>query len=56
MNMMRILLSLAKNFNWEFQQFNIKNAFLHGDLEEEIYMDIPLCFEGEIKGNRVCKL
>ena len=34
----------------------MKNAFLHGDLEEKIYMDIPPSFGKEIKGNRVCKL
>ena len=34
MNTIRILLSLAANFSWKLQQFDVKNAFLHGDLEE----------------------
>ena len=34
----------------------MKNAFLHGDLEEEIYMSIPLGFEGEETVNKVCRL
>ena len=37
----RVLLSLAANLDWPLHQLDVKNAFLHGDLEEEIYMDIP---------------
>ena len=35
MNIVRILLSLVANYNWDLQQFDVKNAFLNGDLEEE---------------------
>ena len=41
MNTVRILLSLAAIFGWSLQQFDVKNAFLHGDLSEEIYMSPP---------------
>jgi hypothetical protein len=34
MNSIRILLSIATNLNWPLHQFDVKNAFLHGDLEE----------------------
>ena len=37
----RIILSLAANFNWPLYQLDVKNAFLHGDLKEEAYMDRP---------------
>ena len=40
-NTIRIILSLATNLNWSLQQFDVKNAFLHGTLEEEVYMDTP---------------
>ncbi|GMP55257.1 hypothetical protein CsSME_00020123 [Camellia sinensis var. sinensis] len=36
MNSVRVLLSLAANLDWLLYQFDVKNAFLHGDLEEEI--------------------
>ena len=55
MNTIRILLSLATHYNWQLLQYNVKNAFLHGDLDEEIYMNISLGFEGNT-GNKVYKL
>eukprot|EP00268_Persea_americana_P028385 TRINITY_DN27557_c1_g2_i1.p1 TRINITY_DN27557_c1_g2~~TRINITY_DN27557_c1_g2_i1.p1 ORF type:complete len:102 (-),score=15.52 TRINITY_DN27557_c1_g2_i1:445-750(-) len=37
----RVLLSLATNFDWPLYQLDVKNAFLLGDLKEEVYMDPP---------------
>ncbi|RVW96855.1 Retrovirus-related Pol polyprotein from transposon TNT 1-94 [Vitis vinifera] len=51
-----ILLSLAVNQDWCLQQLDIKNVFLNGDLEEEVYMEIPPGFEGSMAKNQVCKL
>jgi Reverse transcriptase (RNA-dependent DNA polymerase) len=34
-------MSIATNYNWPLFQMDIRNAFLHDDLEEEVYMDIP---------------
>ncbi|CAN6697200.1 unnamed protein product [Malus baccata var. baccata] len=41
LNTMRVLLSLASNQDWPLLQFDVKNVFLHGDLKEEVYMDLP---------------
>ena len=40
-NTVRVLLSLATNQDWSLLQFDVKNALLHGDLMEEVYMDPP---------------
>ncbi|KAL6348606.1 hypothetical protein AAG906_016126 [Vitis piasezkii] len=56
MNTVRVLLSLAANYNWDLQQFDVKNAFLHGELEEEIYMEVPPGYDNNLAAHIVCKL
>ncbi|RVW50024.1 Retrovirus-related Pol polyprotein from transposon RE1 [Vitis vinifera] len=51
-NSTRILLSLAVNFNWLLHQLDIKNAFLNGDLEEEVFMNLPPGFEEKLRSNQ----
>ncbi|CAL9002404.1 unnamed protein product [Prunus brigantina] len=46
----------CKWFDLELAQLDVKTAFLHGDLEEEIYMSQPEGFKVAGKENWVCKL
>ncbi|KAJ7961715.1 Retrovirus-related Pol polyprotein from transposon TNT 1-94 [Quillaja saponaria] len=56
MNSIRVLISCAANLGWDLQQLDVKNAFLHGDLAEEVYMEIPLGFSCQKTEGKVCKL
>lgn len=53
---MRILLALAAINHWDLRQLDIKNAFLHGDLQKEIYMKRPQGFVDMANPSYVCKL
>ncbi|RDX85314.1 Copia protein, partial [Mucuna pruriens] len=53
MNIVQAILSLAANYGWELQQFDVKNSFLHEELEEEIYMEVLLGYE--VAANSVCR-
>ena len=55
LNTIRVLLFLVVNLDWSLLQIDVKNVFLHSDLEEEIYMDIPHGYI-ETFGKTVCKL
>jgi hypothetical protein len=41
MNSIHLVLALAASHKWQVHQMNVKSAFLHGDLQEEIYMEQP---------------
>lgn len=53
---MRLLLSIAVVYDYEIEQMDVKTAFLHGDLEETIYMHQPKGFIDKRKPNHVCLL
>ena len=56
MTTIRVILSIVAAENLHLEQLDIKIAFLHGDLMEDIYMNEPEGFEVSGKENLVCKL
>ncbi|PKU63435.1 Retrovirus-related Pol polyprotein from transposon TNT 1-94 [Dendrobium catenatum] len=52
----RTFLTIAIHFNWPVHQIDITNAFLHGNLNETIFMKQPKGFEDDNQPNYVCKL
>ena len=52
----RILLALVAQYELDLDQLDMKTAFLHGDLDEEIYMSQPMGFKTAGKENLICKL
>ncbi|KAE8708930.1 hypothetical protein F3Y22_tig00110332pilonHSYRG00561 [Hibiscus syriacus] len=52
----RVLLALAANKDWNLLQMDVKNAFLHGELDREIYMTQPMGFQSQDHPEYVCKL
>ena len=51
-----IFIYLVAAFDLEVEQMDVKTMFLHGDLEEKIYMKQPEGFVVKVKKELVCKL
>ena len=56
MSSIRVVLGLAASLDLEIEQMDVKTAFLHGDLDKEIYMEQPEGFKVKGKEDYVCKL
>lgn len=54
--MIWVLLSIALHLRWIIYQLDISNAFLHGTLEEIIFLKHPWGFEDTNLPNHVCHL
>jgi histone deacetylase 1/2 len=52
----RIVLSLSVSRGWSLRPLDVKNAFLHGVLEEEVYMKQPPCFENPHAPHHIFRL
>ena len=44
-----LILAIVAHMDLELYQMDVKTAFFNGELDEEIYMDQPLCFESKGK-------
>ena len=40
-----MVLAMVVQFNWEIEQMDVKTTFLHGELDETIYMRQPEGYE-----------
>jgi histone deacetylase 1/2 len=52
----RLILSIAVSKGWSLRQLDVQNVFLHGVLEEEVYMRQPPGYEDKTKPHHVCRL
>ena len=51
----RIVITQAVNNDWPLFQLDINNAFLYGNLDEDVYMQLPQCYHTKGDTN-VCRL
>jgi Reverse transcriptase (RNA-dependent DNA polymerase) len=56
MNTVKVLLLIAINLDWDLYQMNVKNIFLQGVLQEEVYMNLPPDHPHEKDKTLACKL
>ena len=52
----QVVLGLVASLDLELEQLDVNTAFLHSDLEEEIYMVQPKGFVAKGKEHMVCRL
>ncbi|GJZ06792.1 ribonuclease H-like domain-containing protein [Tanacetum coccineum] len=56
MSIVRCVIASSVTNCWPLFQLDFNNAFLYGDLDEDIYMTIPKGFASKDNKNKVCKL
>ena len=53
---MKLVVGITTNLDLDIEQLDVKTVFLHGVLEEQIYMEQPHGFGVKGKKNLVCRL
>ncbi len=56
MTIRRAIIVMATTKRWSLHQMDVKNVFLHGDLQEEVYMEQPPGYVDQTHPNLVYKL
>lgn len=56
MSIVRIILAFAASHGWLIHHLDIHNAFLQGDRDEDVYMQLPQGFSNPGLTPLVCKL
>ncbi|KAK9941415.1 hypothetical protein M0R45_018018 [Rubus argutus] len=56
MDTVRLIISMAAQNSWPIYQLDVKSAFLHGELEEEVYIDQPPGYVKQGHENQVYRL
>ncbi len=56
MTIVRAIITMVTAKGWSLHQMDVKNVFLHGDLQEEVYMEQPPGYVDQTHSNLVCRL
>ena len=52
----RLIIAIAVSCNWSLRQLDVSNAFLHGYLKEDVFMQQPPGYVDSLHPSYVCKL
>jgi hypothetical protein len=56
MTIVRAIIAMVATKGWSLHQMDVKNVFLHGDLQKEMYMEQPPGYVDQTHPNLVCRL
>lgn len=52
----RLIIVVVAQHSWPIYQLDVKSAFLHSDLQEQVYIDQPIGYVKHENKNKVYKL
>jgi hypothetical protein len=56
MTTVKAIIAMVVTKGWSLHRMDVKNVFLHGDLQEEVYMEQPVGYVDQAHANLVCRL